>query len=71
VATHQFSVVRAFKATSVISGRERQLKPRDTLLSDTPQIESMVTLELDKSFFLVERAIFQACCKWENVGGPL
>jgi hypothetical protein len=71
MATRQFSVVQAFKATGAISGRERQLKPGDTLLSDTPQTESMVTIEFDKSFFLVERAIFQACCKWENVGGPL
>jgi hypothetical protein len=69
--TRAYSVVHAFKATNAISGREREFKPGETLLSDRNQTNGNVTIEIDRSFFVVEQPIFEACCKWKNEGGPL
>ena len=66
--TRAFSVVRPFKATNAISGREREFKPGETLLSDPGQGDGNVTIEIEKSLFVVERSIFEACCKRKNDG---
>jgi hypothetical protein len=68
--TLQFTVVLAFKANSAISGRERQFEPSETLLCDTGQNSENVTIEVDKSLFLVERRTLEACCKFKNEGAP-
>lgn len=67
--TGAYSVVHSFKATNMISGSEREFKPGETVSSDTRQIDGKVTIEIDKSFFAVERSIFEASCKWKNEGG--
>jgi hypothetical protein len=66
--TGSFSVVHSFKATNMISGREREFMPGETLLSYPGQPDGTVTIEIEKSLFAVERSIFEACCKWKNDG---
>ena len=66
--TRAFSVVHAFNATNAISGRQREFKPGETLLCDPGQADGTVTIEIQKSLFLVERSIFETCCKWKNDG---
>jgi hypothetical protein len=66
-----YSVIRAFKATSPISGLERQFKPSDTLICETGQDGATVTFEFDQAFYLVELLTFKSCCVWKNEGtGP-
>jgi hypothetical protein len=64
-------VMHGFKATNVISGREREFKPGETVLSTPGQTDRSVIIEIDNSFFEAERSILEACCKANNVGGPL
>jgi len=52
----------------MIFGSEREFKPGETVSSDTRQIDGKVTIEFDKSFFAIERSIFEASCKWKNEG---
>jgi len=66
--TGAYNVVQAFKATNIFSGSEREFKLGETVLSDTRQADGMVTIEIDKSFFVVERSIFEVSCKWRNEG---
>jgi hypothetical protein len=66
--TRAFTVVQPFKAENAISGREREFKPGEKLISDSAKGEMIVTIEFEKSLFVVERSIFQACCKWMNDG---
>jgi hypothetical protein len=53
---------------NAISGRERAFKPGETLLSDSGHSDGTVTIEMDKSLFVVERSIFETCCKRSNEG---
>ncbi len=47
------------KRINVISGRERAFKPGETFLSDSGQSDGSVTIEMDKSLFVIERSIFE------------
>lgn len=68
-----YSVTREFYGTNAISGRVRRFKLGEVLLCDSKSGsgEGTVTLEIDSTFFLVERSIFLTCCVHNNVGGPL
>jgi hypothetical protein len=66
--TLAYSVVEAFKARSAISGRERQFKPGETLLSEAKKSGPTVTIEFDHSFFVIDRSVFEACCVFKNEG---
>jgi hypothetical protein len=69
--TGAFSVVHSFKATNMISGREREFMPGETVLIYPGQADETVTIEIEKSLFWVKRSIFENCCKWKNDGaGP-
>jgi hypothetical protein len=68
--TLPFTVVRAFNANSAISSRERRFEPGETLLCDTGQTGAIVTIEVDKSLFLIGRPTFETCCKFKNEGAP-
>ena len=61
--THAFRVVQAFKARTAISDRERQFNPGDVVLSDVVSGDDTITIEAGRSFFLVERSTFEACCE--------
>lgn len=71
VITRAYSVVHGFKATNTISGQEREFKPGETVVSYPGKTDGTVTIEIDNSFFVVRRSIFEACCKWNYIGGPL
>ena len=66
-----YLVTRAFSATHRPSGREREFRPGDTFECGSGQSDDMVTIELEQSLLLVERATFESCCKWKNEGLPL
>ena len=66
--TGAFDVINGFKATNVISGREREFKPGEKLKSDRWQTDGNVTIEIDNSFFLVKQSIFLKCCMRNNDG---
>ena len=71
--TLDYSVTREFYGANAISGRVRRFKLGEILLCDPKSRsgDATVTLEIDSTFFLVERSIFDACCVHSNVGGPL
>jgi hypothetical protein len=63
----EFKVIRSFTAVAPISGTQRQFMPGDIVGCDTAQSGSTLTLEVGGAFtgfFLVERSVFEACCKW-------
>jgi hypothetical protein len=66
-----YSVRHAFKATDPISGREQSLEPGDTLTCDSRQTGSTILIEINGLSFLVQRATFNACCKFKNQGGTI
>jgi len=61
-----FSVVYAFRATHVVSGRVRDFNPGETLLSDTRRTDWIAIVEIEQSLFEVERSIFEDSCKRKN-----
>ena len=70
--TLAYSVTREFYGTNAISGRVRRFKLGETLACDVNQSsDAHVTLEIDSTLFLVERSIFDTCCVYNYVGGPL
>jgi len=65
-----YSVIQPFKAMTPISGRERQFQPGETFLYDTGQTGAIITIEVDKSLFLVDRSIFETCCTFKGESAP-
>lgn len=69
-----YKVIQSFAATAPISGTERQFSPGEIIVCDTKQSGSTLTLEVGDGaftiYFLVERPIFEACCKWISRGPP-
>ena len=63
-----YRVVKAFRATTAIFGRERQFQPGETFLCDPALPGETVIVEADEFLFVVGRATFDACCKWKNEG---
>jgi hypothetical protein len=66
--TNPYSVIKTFRATTAISGRERQFEPGETVLCDPALPGETVIVEADEFLFVVDRATFNACCKWKNEG---
>jgi len=63
----EYRVTQAFAATVPISGSQRQFSPWEIVVCDTRQSGSTLTLEVAgafTTFFLVDRSVFEACCKW-------
>jgi hypothetical protein len=69
--TLPFKVIRSFKATYAISGREHEFKPGDVISCDTGQAGQTVTIEVDNTLFLVDRPTFSSSCIFKNEGPPL
>jgi hypothetical protein len=63
-------VVRQFRAKSAISGVEHEFEPGDAILCESGQTGATVTIEADKSFFLVDRQTFETSCVSKNEGTP-
>lgn len=64
----QYSVVQQFIAKRPISGAEREFQPGETLFCDTSQKGATVTIEFEKSPFIVDRVVFNDCCEIKNEG---
>ena len=63
----EYKVVQAFAATTPISGTQKQFSPGEMVVCDVKQRGSTLTLEVGgafTAFFLVDRSVFEACCKW-------
>jgi hypothetical protein len=69
----EYKVTRPFTALSPISGAQRQFDAGEIVVCDAAQNGSTLTLEVGGGFtlyVLVERSVFEACCKWISRGGP-
>ncbi len=66
--TQPYDVLQAFAAKTAISGREYQFKPGEIIACDKSQQGQTIVIETDGSFFLVDRSVFDACCKFRNEG---
>jgi hypothetical protein len=63
-----FRVIEPFVAVAPLSGARRQFNAGETVACDTAKGGSTVTVEVGGSFaayFLVERSVFETCCKWK------
>lgn len=60
---HEFEVVQPFSAKSMISGAERTFKPGARIICDTEPGALTVMFETGGAFFLVERSVFEDCCR--------
>ena len=63
----EYKVIRSFEATAPISGNQRQFTSGEIVVCDAKQSGSTLTLEVGgafTTFFLVDRSVFEACCKW-------
>jgi len=69
----EYKVIQPFAAVAPISGAQRQFMPGEIVVCDKAQSDSRLTLEVNgafTAFFLVERSVFEACCKWISRNGP-
>ena len=64
-----FDVVHPFKAANVFSGREREFKSGEIVSSESGLNSETVTIEIENSFFVIERSTLDACCKRRTDGG--
>jgi len=63
----EYRVIRPFTAAEPISGNEKKFAPGDIVICDAAETGPTLTLETFEGFtayFLVERSIFEMCCKW-------
>jgi hypothetical protein len=63
----QFEVIKPFTALAPISGAERRFAAGEISFA-TAQSGTTLILTLFTDYFLVERSVFEACCKWGNPG---
>jgi hypothetical protein len=68
-----FDVLRTFVAKNAISGRERMFNKSEIIIASPERAGPTVAIEVDSTFFVVERSIFDASCKVTKVteGGEL
>jgi hypothetical protein len=63
----EYNVILPFTAVAPISGAQQQFAVGEIVVCDTAQSGSTLTLEVGGGctlFFLVERSVFEACCKY-------
>lgn len=68
----EYRVIQPFTSTEPISGGQKKFAPGDIVICDVAEGGPTLTLEVFAGFaayFLVERSVFDACCKWINSGG--
>jgi hypothetical protein len=68
--TARFDVVQRFEAAEAICDRKRRFEPGEVVTCDSGQTGTMLTIEVDTIFYLVDRSTFRSCCKWKNEGAP-
>ena len=66
--TKPYNVVKEFAAIEAISGLKRRFYPGDIVVCNFRQNGDNLVIEVGSSLFLVERSIFETCCKFRNVG---
>jgi hypothetical protein len=64
-----FDVLKTFVATNAISGRERTFKKGEMISAGPDKSGSNVVIEADSSLFIVERSLFDACCRVNRIDG--
>lgn len=66
---HYYRVITAFGAANAITGRQRQFLVSESVTCDPAQPGETVVITVEGILFLVDRAIFEACCEPQsNVG---
>jgi hypothetical protein len=69
----EYEVIRPFTAVAPISGAQQQFTAGEIVVCDAAQSGTTLTLEVGGAFtlyYLVERSVFEACCKWISRGMP-
>jgi hypothetical protein len=66
--TQEFDVVQSFVAVAAISGAQRQFGPGDRIICNTAPDGPTITFQVESTFFLVERGVFELSCKRRNSG---
>jgi hypothetical protein len=59
-----YTVIRPFKATQPISGREQWFQAGDEVTLAPDQAGPTVTIEVGGTFYLVSWSTFTSCCKF-------
>jgi hypothetical protein len=60
---YEFEVVRPFDAVATISGTPRRFNPGERVLCHSAPDDTRTMFEFESNFFMVERTMFEACCK--------
>jgi len=55
---------------TAVSGRERHFQPGETFLYHTGQTGATITIEVDKTLFLVDHSVFETCCTFKGEFTP-
>jgi hypothetical protein len=66
--TQPYDVVQAFVAEEAICGREHRFKVGDIIACEMRQRGNSIVIEFETTFFLVDRSVFDACCRFRNEG---
>jgi hypothetical protein len=68
----EYKVMRPFPATAPISGAQRAFQPGEIVVCDKAENGPTLTIEADdgafSNYFLVDRSVFEASCKWISRG---
>ncbi|MBZ5641410.1 MAG: hypothetical protein LAO19_01505 [Acidobacteriia bacterium] len=64
-----YDVLQSFAAAEAISGREHRFNVGDIIVCEMRQRGISIVIEFETTFFLVDRSVFDACCKFRNEGG--
>jgi hypothetical protein len=67
----RYDVLLGFVAEEAICGRERKFQPGDIIACELQQHGPTIVIEADTTFYIVDRLLFKACCKFRNEGGSL
>jgi hypothetical protein len=70
----EYEVMKPFEATAPISGTKRRFSPGEIVVCDVKQSGSTVLFGAEaagaafSNYFLADRSVFKACCKWISRG---
>jgi len=69
--TRSYDVIRSFEAEEAINGKKRRFLPGEVVLCGTSQGPDVVVVEVEHTFFLTPRSVFETCCKFKDPGGGI
>jgi hypothetical protein len=64
-----YIVVQPFQAVKPFSGAERQFVPGEEFSCDSGQHGESVTIEFDRTLYVIDHTILKNCCRLHIGGG--